>query len=247
MRLVLKEEVYNVGLPGDVVEVADGYGRNYLVPRGMAIPATDGAMEEAERLTRARKVEEAETLDDAREQAEAIEARTMVIPKRMDEGGHLYGSVSRDDVHQVLHERGHRVDERRIDMKGTFKEIGTYTVPVQVHPQVSAEVTIEIVDVEGRVTTEGEGEDAQVTVDVDEDAVSEAAAAAADAASDGSLTNAEALAEQALQAARQYEEQQKRRAVEEGVAVEDITPEEGPDGDADDEGEPAPTGSDDDS
>lgn len=208
MKLVLKEEVYNVGLPGDVVEVADGYGRNYLIPAGIAIPATKGALKQAEALTRARKAEEAETRDDARELAERIESRTLTIPKRMDEGGHLYGSVGRDDVHRVLKERGHQVDERKIELKGRLKEIGVYEIPVQVHPQVTATATIEIVDVEGRVTREGE--QVTVEVEVDEDQVSEAAAAAVEASGE-SVTSAEVLAEQALQAARQYEEQQKAR------------------------------------
>lgn len=225
MRLVLKEEVYNVGRAGDVVEVADGYGRNYLVPAGIAIPATEGALRQAEALRRAREAAEAETLDDAEEAREEIETRTMTIPKRMDEGGHLYGSVTRGDIQQVLRERGHRIDERKIDLSGTIKEIGTFEIPVEVHPQVTATVTVEVVDVEGKVTVEGEGEGEEITVDVDEEAVSEAAAAAAEA-SEGSLTDAEALAEQALQAARDYEEQQKARAVEEGTSVGEMTPEE---------------------
>lgn len=151
MKVVLKQEVDNLGLAGDVVDVADGYGRNYLLPRGMAILATKGAMKEAEALTRSRKAAEAQTMDQAIEYRTVLEDRTLRIPARVDERGHLYGSVTANDVHRVLKERGHDIERKRIDLKGSIKEIGTYEIPVQVHPQVLATVTIDVVDEEGVV------------------------------------------------------------------------------------------------
>ena len=196
MKVILKSEVDNVGLPGDVVEVADGYGRNFLIPRGMAILATKGAMKEAEAITRSRKAQEAETLGDAEAAREALEQRTLRIPARVDERGHLYGSVSAQDIARVLKERGHDIPVKRIEIKGTYKEIGTYEVPVRVHPQVVATVEVEVVDIEGVVGVE--------PPQVDEEEVSEAAAEAAE----GSETDADVLAEQAVEAAEEYEKRQ---------------------------------------
>ena len=215
MKVILKNEVINLGLPGDVVDVADGYGRNYLIPRGMAILATKGAMKEAEALTRSRKVQEAKTVDSAREVKDILESRTLRIPARVDDFGHLYGSVSVADVHRVLKERGHDIDRRRIDLKGTIKQIGEYEVPVQVHPQVQAVITVEVVDAEGKVTTEGD----EVVPDVDQDAIAEVAADAAE----GSATDADVLAEQALQAAKEYERQQQAAEAEAEEAGEAAT------------------------
>ena len=203
MKVILKSEVDNVGLPGDVVEVADGYGRNYLIPRGMAIVASRGAMKEAEALTRARKAHEAKTVAGARGAKDALEARTLRIPARVDDRGSLYGSVSATDVQRVLKARGHEVERRRIEMRGTIKEIGTYEIPVRVHPQVTAQVTVEVVDEEGRVGVSG-----ATVPEVDEAEVTDAAA---DAAA-GTETDEDVLAEQALEAAQTYDQREGEEA-----------------------------------
>ena len=158
MKVILKSEVDNLGLTGDVVDVADGYGRNYLLPRGLAIIATQGAMKEAHALTRSRKAAESKTLGAAESAKEILESRTLRIAARVDDRGSLYGSVSAVDVARVLKERGHDIPRKRIDLKSTIKVIGTYEIPVQVHPQVVATVSLEVVDEEGVVTvTEGGG------------------------------------------------------------------------------------------
>lgn len=198
MKLILKSEVDNLGLPGDIVDVADGYGRNFLLPRGMAMLATPGAMKEAQALTRARKAKEAKTLDGAKASKDALEARTLKIAARVDDRGGLYGSVTANDVQRVLKERGHDIPRKRIELKGSIKEIGTYEVPVQVHPQVFATVTVEVVDQEGRISRDAGGG----LVDA------EAVAAAAEAAATGTDTDTDALTEQALEAAEEFEQQQ---------------------------------------
>ncbi len=196
MKVILKSEVDNLGLPGDVVDVADGYGRNYLLPRGLAIVATKGAMKQAEAITRSRKAKESETLDAANAAKEILESRTLRIAARVDERGSLYGSVSSQDIHRVLKERGHDIERKRIELKGTIKQIGSYEVPVHVHPQVVATVEVEVVDEEGVVGVE------PATV-IDEDVVEAAAEAA-----DGTDTDTDVLAEQALEAAQAYEQRQ---------------------------------------
>jgi large subunit ribosomal protein L9 len=156
MKLILTQEVEDLGYAGDVVDVKPGYGRNFLLPRGLAIPATRGAMKEAEALTRARRAREAKTLDGARVAKEALEARVLRIEARVDDRGRLYGSVGAADVHRVLRERGHEVDRRRIDLRGGIKQVGRYQVPVRVHPQIVAQVTVEVVDSQGAERAEEE-------------------------------------------------------------------------------------------
>jgi large subunit ribosomal protein L9 len=149
MKLILTDEVENLGLAGDVVDVADGYGRNFLLPRGLAILATKGAMKEAAALTRSRKAREAKTIDGAAAAKAALESRTLRIEARVDDRGRLYGSVTAADVHRVLKEHSHEVDRRKVDLKGGIKQVGTYLVPVRVHPQVTANVSVEVIDSEG--------------------------------------------------------------------------------------------------
>jgi large subunit ribosomal protein L9 len=211
MKIILKEEVDNLGLAGDVVDVADGYGRNFLIPRGKAILATPGAMKEAEALLRSRKAHESATLGDAEAMKDILESRTLKIPARVDERGHLYGSVSATDVHRVLKERGHDIERKRVDLKGTIKEIGIYEVPVHVHPQVVATIEVEVVDEEGKVLKAGE----QVEPDVDAEAVTDAAAEVAE----GSVTDVDALAEQALEAAKEFEAQRLAAEAEQAEAA----------------------------
>jgi large subunit ribosomal protein L9 len=193
MKLILTDEVENLGLAGDVVTVAAGYGRNYLLPRGLAIPATRGAMKEAAALTRSRKAREAKTLDGALAAKTALESRTLRIEARVDDRGRLYGSVGAADVHRVLKERGHEVERRRIDLKGGIKQVGTHQVPVRVHPQVTAMVSVEIVDAEG---DEREAEAARMA---EERAIADAALAAAAALEAG--TTGAGASEDAAEAA----------------------------------------------
>lgn len=225
MKVILKQEVDNLGLAGDVVDVADGYGRNFLLPRGMAIKASRGAMREAEAMTRSRKAVEAKTLDSAQAAKDAIESRTLQIKARVDDRGHLYGSVGVNDIHRVLRERGHQIDKKRIDLRGTIKEIGTYEVPIRVHPQVEALATVDVLDEEGQVIagqiaapeppppllgeagaqerTADEGAAAAEAGGVD--TLEEAAEVQQD--DGGTIDSVEALVEQALEAAEEYEEQ----------------------------------------
>ncbi len=186
MKVILKSEVDNLGLPGDVVDVADGYGRNFLIPRGMAILASAGAMKEAAALTRSRKAHEAKTIGSATAAKDALEARTLRIEARVDDRGNLYGSVSANDIQRVLKERGHDIDRKRIELKGTLKQIGSYEVPVHVHPQVAASVTVEVVDEAGKVTLRDggihvEGEEPPPPIKGSEEQLAQEALAAAEA------------------------------------------------------------------
>lgn len=198
MKVILKKEVDNLGLAGDVVTVADGYGRNYLIPRGLAILATKGAMKEAEALTRSRKAREAQTVDQAADYKTVLEERTLRIPARVDDRGHLYGSVGVTEIHRVLKERGHDIEKKRIDLRGSIKELGTYEVDVRVHPQVTATVTVEVVDEEGKVVA---GQKAPAPPPLPGEAAEEVEAPDIDAPT----SVIDTLAEQALEAAEELE------------------------------------------
>lgn len=236
MKIILKQEVDNLGLAGDIVEVADGYGRNYLIPRGKAMIATPGAQKEAKALLRARKAREAATLDDARSMKDTLESRTLRIEKRVDDRGHLYGSVGRGDIHDVLRQRGHDIQAKRIDFGKPIKEIGEYEVPVQVHPQVIATVTYEVVDVEGEVTLESLAAAARAEqpgpplVDEEGNLITEPVEGEVD------TTDVEALARQALEAARQFEAEATGELSDDGGEVDTAT-DEAAEGDGSDEEE----------
>lgn len=201
MKVILKDEVDNLGLAGDVVEVADGYGRNYLIPSGLAIIATRGALKEARSLTRARKARQAKTLEAARQYKEVLESRMLRIEARMDDKGHLYGSVGAADVRRVLKERGHELEPRRIGLKRAIKEIGSYTVPVHLHPEVTAEVPVTVVDLEGEVTVEKLTAEREGRPPEEAESLAERAIAAADEAEvpDEPAPTSEALAARAAE------------------------------------------------
>lgn len=204
MKVVLKQEVDNLGLAGDVVDVADGYGRNYLLPRGMAILATKGSMKQAQAMTRSRKVEEAKTIDDAYERKNALEDMTLKIEARVDDRGRLYGSVGTADIARVLKERGFRIAPKRIDLRSNIKDIGPYEVEVQVHPQVMATANVEVLDEEGEVIYGqiSAPEVAPLPGEVVEGEVSEAAEGV-----DAPTSSIDSLVDQALEAAGEIEDE----------------------------------------
>jgi large subunit ribosomal protein L9 len=234
MKIILKEEVDNLGLAGDIVEVADGYGRNYLIPRGKAIIATPGAEKEAKALLRARKAREAATLDDAQAMKDTLESRTLRIEKRVDDRGHLYGSVGRGDIHDVLRQRGHDIQAKRIEFGKPIKEIGEYEVEVQVHPQVMATVTYEVVDVEGEVTLESLAAAAQAE-EPGPPLLDEEGNLITEPEEEPDTTDVEALAQQALEAARQFEAEATGELSDDEDAADEA--ESGTEGDASDEEE----------
>lgn len=167
MKVILTREVDHLGLAGDVVEVANGYGRNFLLPRGMAMLATTGAMKQAEGLLRSRKAQEAKTLSGAEAAKVALESRSLKILARVDDRGGLYGSVNVAEIVRVLKERGHTIERKRIVLRAPIKEIGTYEVEVRVHPQITAIVTVEVADEEGKVTQLGGDSEAPAPLKTD--------------------------------------------------------------------------------
>jgi large subunit ribosomal protein L9 len=145
MKLILTQEVSGLGAPGDVVEVAGGYGRNYLVPRGLAMRWTRGAEKQIDLIKRARSVRDIRGLDDAREAAGALGSLTVRLETRAGNGGRLFGSISPADIAAaVLAAGGPELDKRRIEIKNPIKTVGAHQVAVRLHPEVRATLDVEV-------------------------------------------------------------------------------------------------------
>ena len=144
MKLILTQEVGGLGAPGDVVEVKDGYGRNYLVPRGMAMPWTKGGEKQVAQIKRAQDAREVRDLSHAKEIKEQLESLTVVVPARAGESGRLFGSVTNADVVAAVRKAGGPLlDKRSVDV-GAVKSIGAHKAKVKVHPDVTASVSFTV-------------------------------------------------------------------------------------------------------
>lgn len=147
MKIILTTDVPNLGGPGDLVEVRDGYARNYLLPRGLAIAATKGAEKQVATIRRAQQIRQIRDLDHAREVAGALSGlgAVPVRAKAGKSGGKLFGSVTVGDVVDAVRSAGGPVlDKRAVDLGGHIKSTGSYTVTVRLHPDVSVTVPVEV-------------------------------------------------------------------------------------------------------
>jgi large subunit ribosomal protein L9 len=145
MRIVLREDVENLGRRGEVVKVADGYARNFLLPKGKALPASEGNLKTIEREKRRFIVRQAKDRQEAEEVARRIAGISCTIVRKVGENDALYGSVTAGDVAEHLAREGISIDKRRIQIDEPIKSLGIYTVPVRLHPEVSAEVKVWVV------------------------------------------------------------------------------------------------------
>ena len=146
MKLILTHEVANLGAPGDVVEVKNGYGRNFLVPRGLAIQWTKGAEKQISTIKKAREVREVSDLGHAEEIKSQLEAQPVNLQVRAGSGGRLFGSVTVTDiVAAVRRSGGPDIDKRRIEIVQPIKSLGSHEVAVKLHDEVSATVALNVV------------------------------------------------------------------------------------------------------
>ncbi len=146
MRLILTQEVSGLGSPGDVIEVKDGFGRNYLLPQGFAMKATKGAEKQMETLQRTRAAREVRTLDEAKSLAGQLGALTVTLKARAGDGGRLFGSVTTTDIVDAVRAAGGpELDRRRVELHGAIKSVGEHVVTVRIHPEVAAEVSLDVV------------------------------------------------------------------------------------------------------
>jgi len=146
MKIVLRDDVENLGQKGDVVDVADGYARNYLVPRGLAMSASKGALAQAESMRRARAVRDARDRDAAEEIATKLTPVTITIPARAGAEGKLFGSVTAADVVDAVQaQTGVEVDRKRLHLDDPIRALGAHEVPLRLHPEVEVRLSVEVV------------------------------------------------------------------------------------------------------
>jgi large subunit ribosomal protein L9 len=146
MKLILTQEVTGLGAPGDVVEVAAGYGRNYLIPRGFAMRWSRGAEKQIQLIKRARAVREVRGADDAKHIAARLAELRVRLETKAGDSGRLFGSVSAADiVAAVKAAGGPELDRRRIEIRSPIKTVGAHQIAVRLHPEVSATLDVEVV------------------------------------------------------------------------------------------------------
>ncbi len=146
MRVVLREDVEKLGRKGDLLEVADGYARNYLVPRGLAIVATKGVVDQATAMRRNRQIRDDRDKEAAQELAARLSASPIQVAARAGEGGKLFGSVTSADITAaVKHQTNVELDRRKVSLAEPIKELGTAEVDVQLHTEVTVTLAVEVV------------------------------------------------------------------------------------------------------
>ncbi|MDF4251688.1 MULTISPECIES: 50S ribosomal protein L9 [unclassified Streptomyces] len=145
MKIILTNEVSGLGAAGDVVEVKDGYARNYLVPRGFAIRWTKGGEKDVEQIRRARKIREIATIEQADEIKSRLESLRVGLTVRAGEQGRLFGSVTQADIADAIKASGGPdVDKRRIEVGSPIKSLGAHQVAVRLHADVTATVGVDV-------------------------------------------------------------------------------------------------------
>jgi len=146
VRVVLRADVDNVGKKGDVLDVADGFGRNYLVPKGLAMVAAKGAVAQAAAMRRSRDVKDARDRESAEVVARELVASVIRIPMKAGAEGRLFGSVTAADVVDAVQtQAGVELDRRRLHLTEPIKSLGTHEVPVKLHTDVEFQITVEVV------------------------------------------------------------------------------------------------------
>ncbi|HJE51092.1 MAG TPA: 50S ribosomal protein L9 [Tessaracoccus flavescens] len=146
MKLILTSTVDKLGIAGDVVEVKDGYGRNFLLPQGKAIRWTRGTEKQIDGIKRARDAREVRGVEHAQELREQLEGLTVSVPARVSDQGHLFGSITANDIAQAVKKAGGpTIDKRSVSFAKPVKAVGNHTAAVKLHQAVTAHVPFEVV------------------------------------------------------------------------------------------------------
>ena len=146
MKVILSDDVDKLGKKGDVVVVADGYARNFLVPKGLAMVASKGSLKQAELMQRARAEREEREREEAAKKVAHLGAAPVYISARAGEGGRLFGSVTNGDVSRAIADQlEEAIDRRNVLLEEPIRSLGTHQVEVKLHEQVTALVTVEVI------------------------------------------------------------------------------------------------------
>jgi large subunit ribosomal protein L9 len=145
MEVILRQSVEKLGAPGDVVKVSNGYARNFLLPRGIAVIATEGNKKQIEAQRQRLEAAEDTRREEARTQAVTLEQVSLTFSARVGEEGKLFGSVTSSDIVQQLEALGHRVEKRQVDLHEPIKALGVYRVPIRLHADVKPEIKVWVI------------------------------------------------------------------------------------------------------
>jgi len=145
MKVILQQEVKKLGKKGEILEVSEGYARNYLLPQKLAVPATNSNVNNVKQQKDAEARKQQRVLDEAKMLAAQIAKVEVTIPVKMGEGGKLFGSVTAKDIADaLLAQHKFEMDKRKIELKDSIKSLGSYEVVIKLHPEVSARIQVHI-------------------------------------------------------------------------------------------------------
>ncbi|HBY19394.1 MAG: 50S ribosomal protein L9 [Marinimicrobia bacterium 46_47] len=145
MKIILKENVENVGVVGDIITVKDGYARNFLIPKGLAMEATRSNIKRAEELKKIEERKKTAAVDKARRLAEKLKNISLTTSVTAGDDDKIFGSVTSQTVADLLAEKGYDVDKRHIILNEPIKALGVYDIPIKLHSDVTAEVKLWVV------------------------------------------------------------------------------------------------------
>lgn len=147
MKVILEKDVKNLGKKGDIVEVAEGYGRNFLFPRGLASEATAGNLKRLKNEKDAEKAKQDKQLSEAKKIAEQINNQVLQIKAKVGDAGKLFGSITAQEISERLQAQYKvEIDKRKIELKEPIKTLGTFPIQVKVYPKVQATIKVQVVE-----------------------------------------------------------------------------------------------------
>jgi large subunit ribosomal protein L9 len=144
MEVILKEDVDTLGHRGDVVKVADGYGRNFLLPKKLAIEATAANKNVIEQIKQSSIRRSAKEKADAQAQVAQMEQVELIFERKVGENDHLFGSVTSSDIAHALEQKGYQIDRRKVQLDEPLKQLGEFHIPVKLHREVSAHIKVTV-------------------------------------------------------------------------------------------------------
>jgi len=146
MKVIFLQDVKSQGKKGELKEVSEGYAQNFLIPRGLAKPATDGNLKTMQQQKQAEQRRKEQEKEDAKQLAKTLEELTVVLKSKSGEGGRLFGSITNKQISEELEKMKIKVDKRKIALEHPIRTLGTTVVQVKLHPDVSAELKVQVVE-----------------------------------------------------------------------------------------------------
>ncbi len=145
MKVVMRSDIDGVGKKGDIVEVSKGYARNFLIPAGKALVASDGVVAQAQAMKRSRELKDTKNLESAQTLAEALGGIVLVIPAKTGSSGKLFGSVGSQDIAEAIFEKlGATIDKKNVLLDEPIRSVGSHEVSIRLHSQIRVTVTVEV-------------------------------------------------------------------------------------------------------